>query len=322
MQAQVVVVGSYNQDHVWRVDRFPQPGETRRGAGFATGAGGKGFNQAIACVRQDVGTAFIGARGDDALGRGAAELAAAEGLVCRWQVRDDLPTGTAAILVDDAGQNQIIVDLAANEHLDPDFLRAQHVVFGNARVLLVQLENNLDATRAALALGRAQGLTCVLNPAPVHPELDTDVLRLADVLTPNESEFAQLCTRFLDTDLAADAVAGLDDATLHDLTRRLCAGTVVVTLGRQGSFVSHGDARRGDVSAHYRVHPESVQAIDSTGAGDAFCGALVAGLARPGDAPFAQAVRDAGRVAALSTERRGASVAMPRRAEVLARFGQ
>lgn len=321
MPCPVVVVGSYNQDHVWHVDNFPHPGETRRGQGFGTGPGGKGFNQAVACIRQDVTTAFIGARGDDALGKGAAAAAEAEGLTCRWLVREDAPTGTAVILVDAGGHNQIVVDLAANERLDPNFLRAQHALFADARVLLTQLENNLDATRTALALGRAQGLTCVLNPAPVHQQLDTDLLQLVDVLTPNEGEFAQLCARFLDSSLAADAVAGQDDATLHALARRLCAGTVVVTLGRHGCFVSHGNAHRGDVSAHYRVHAESVQAVDTTGAGDAFCGALVAGMAQAREAPFAQAVREAGRVAALSTERRGASIAMPRREDVLARFG-
>ena len=322
VQPLVVVVGSYNQDHVWRVDRFPRSGETRRGGDFATGAGGKGFNQAVACVRQDVATAFLGARGDDALGEGAAALAASEGLVGHWQVLGDTPTGTAAILVDDAGQNRIVVDLAANERLDPAFLRAQDAVFAGARVLLAQLENNLDATRATLALGRAHGLLCVLNPAPVHPDLDLELLQHADVLVPNESEFAQLCARFIDSDLDADEVAGLDDETLHALCRRLGPGTVVVTLGRHGCLVSHGASPRGDASTCYRIRAETVQAIDTTGAGDAFCGALAAGLSRPGPHGFAHAVREAGRVAALSTERAGASAAMPRREEVLARFGR
>ncbi|GAB3025726.1 ribokinase [Oleiagrimonas citrea] len=320
MATQVIVVGSYNQDHVWQVDRFPQPGETRRGSGFRTGPGGKGFNQAVACARQDVATVFIGARGKDALGEGAAALAEREGLMGCWQVREDVPTGTAAILVEASGQNQIIVDLAANERLDPDFLRAQSTRFADARVLLVQLENNLDATRAALELGGEHNLTCVLNPAPVHPDLDAGLLGLVDVLTPNESEFAQLCARFLDAEVATDDVASLDDERLHALCRRLCNGSVVVTLGRHGSFVSHGAARRGDEADCYRVAAETVTPVDTTGAGDAFCGALAAGLASTDSARFADAVRQAGRVAAMSTERAGAAVAMPRRDEVAARF--
>ncbi len=320
MPVQVVVVGSYNQDHVWQVDRFPQPGETRRGKGFATGPGGKGFNQAVACARQGVATAFIAARGDDVLGRSAARRAEVEGIEGHWQVRTDQPTGTAAILVNADGQNQIIVHLAANEALDPDFLRAQQSVLSGSRVLLTQMENNIDATRAALALGRAQGVLCVLNPAPVHPDLDPELMMLSDVLVPNESEFAQLCQRFLDQAPATHAIAAMDDAQLHALARQLVKGSLVITLGRQGCFVSHGADRRGDAADCYRVAAESVHAIDTTGAGDAFCGALAAGLAdRHADA-FAQAVRQAGRVAALSTERRGAADAMPSREQVLSRF--
>jgi ribokinase len=322
MSCEVVIVGSYNQDHVWQVDRFPQPGETRRGGGFATGPGGKGFNQAVACVRQEVSTAFIGARGDDALGKGAAARAESEGLHCRWQVHQDVSTGTAAIMVDAQGQNQIIVDLAANERLDPSFLAAQSEVFSSARVLLTQMENNLDATRAALKLGREYGLTCILNPAPVHPQLNTRLLRAAGVLTPNESEFAQLCERFLDTALEADHVAALADDDLHALARRLTPASVVITLGRHGCFISHGNDHRGDASACYRVPAETVQATDTTGAGDAFCGALAAGLVRFAGQTFETAIRHAARVAALSTERPGAASAMPHLAEVTARFGQ
>jgi ribokinase len=320
MNPQVVVVGSYNQDHVWRIDRFPQPGETRRGSGFQTGPGGKGFNQAVACARQGAATLFIGARGDDALGETAERTARGEGLDCRWQVRDDLPTGSACIVVDADGQNQIVVDLGANERLDADFVAAQAPAFAGARVLLVQMENNIDAIARALAMGREHGLACVLNPAPVHARMTVAELGLADVLTPNEGEFAQLCARFADIDVDTANVAAMDDATLHALARRLGEGSVVVTLGREGCFVSHGNARRGDTLEYYRVPAEDVQAIDTTAAGDAFCGALAAGLGRFADQAFADAVRHANRVAAMATERRGAAAAMPRFDEVLARF--
>jgi ribokinase len=321
MHAQVVVVGSYNQDHVWRTDRFPQPGETRRGAGFQTGPGGKGFNQAVACARQGANTVFIGARGNDALGETAERTARAEGLACRWQVRDDLPTGSACIVVDGDGQNRIVVDLGANERLDAGFLAAQAPLFEHARVVLVQMENNIDAVVGALQLGREYGLACVLNPAPVHADMTVGNLALADVLVPNEGEFAQLCGRFVDIDVAADSVAGMDASTLHALARRLTVGTLVITLGSHGCFVSHGDARRGDAGEHYRLAAETVAPVDTTAAGDAFCGALAAGLVRLAGQPFATVVRHANRVAALATERRGAAAAMPRFDEVAARFG-
>lgn len=321
MSSEVVVVGSYNQDHVWHIDRVPQPGETRRGHGFSTGPGGKGFNQAVACARQDVATCFIGARGNDALGDLAAEIAEAEGLQCHWQVRGDVPTGSACIVVDDQSQNQIVVYLAANEHLDPAFLHAQSGAFHHARILLAQLENNLDATVAALRIARKHDLLRVLNPAPVHAELNLDVLHMVDVLMPNEGEFAQLCKRFLDNDLRADAVAAMDDRALHALARRLGNATVVITLGRSGCFVSHGDEHHGDDSDCYRLDAEVVRPLDTTGAGDAFCGALVAALARFDEQPFAQAVRHANRVGALATEHVGAAAAMPRLDDVIARFG-
>ncbi|HEX7338759.1 MAG TPA: ribokinase [Rhodanobacteraceae bacterium] len=321
MAAQVVVVGSFNQDHVWRIDRAPAPGETRRGHDFATGPGGKGFNQAVACARQGVATSFIGAHGDDALGRAAAELARAEGIDGHWQVTPDHATGTACIVVEDGGQNRIVVALGANEHLAVAHLDRQAALLADARVLLAQMENNLDATAHALALAREHGLLTVLNPAPVHADVDAATLQLADVLTPNEGEFAELARRFADAGIAAEAVADMDDASLHALARRLTAGSLVITLGAHGVFVSHGDDRHGDASPHYRLAAENVDAIDTTAAGDAFCGSLAAALVRLDNAPFRAAVIRANRTAAMATERRGAASVMPRWAEVTTRFG-
>jgi ribokinase len=316
----VVVVGSYVQDHAWVVDRFPAPGETRRALGFSSGPGGKGFNQAVACARQGVATAFLGALGDDALGATARRFAGDEGLDARWQLVD-VPTAASSILVNAQGENQIAVDLASNEKLDAGFLRAHAADFAGASVVLCQLENGLDAIDAALALGREAGARCVLNPAPVHPQLTRATLDAAGILTPNETEFDLLCQRFAAPAPGADHVAALDDASLHALCRRLSSATVVITLGRHGGFVSHGDDFRGDAAAHYRYPAESVKAIDTTGAGDAFSGGLAAALCLFADAPFEVAVKYANRVAALSTETIGTAPAMPTRAQVEARFG-
>lgn len=315
----VIVAGSYNHDHVWRVDRCPAAGETRRGGDFATGPGGKGFNQAVACARQGAATAFIGAIGDDDLGAIARRIATDAGIDGRWLVRRDAPTGTAAILVEANGQNRIIVDLGANERLNPAHVRAQADAFAGAGVVLCQLENNLDAVATALTLGREHGLLRVLNPAPVHPMLNASLLREVDVLTPNEHEFAMLHKRAA-RHIDVETIATLSDAELHARCRELGVPTLVVTLGARGVFVSHADAQaRGDTAAYYRLSAETVNPIDTTGAGDAFSGALAAAVAsRP---PFRDAVIRANRVAALSTERRGAAAAMPTRAEVEARFG-
>ena len=317
---QVVVVGSYVQDHAWLVDRFPQPGETRRAHGFNTGPGGKGFNQAVACLRQGVSTAFIGAIGADHLGMIAQEFAHAENLPCRWQIRNDAPTAASSIVVAANGANQIAVNFAANEHLDPAFVRGQNDMFAGARILLVQAENNLDAIATALELGERHRLTRIFNPAPAVAGLDAALLHRADIATPNETEFALLLERIAGTRVDAATLAARDDAELHTLARRLGVETVVITLGAQGCFVSHGDTQRGDDADHYRLAPEAVTAIDTTGAGDAFSGALAAAMVLFHNAPFRRAVAHANRAAALSTETIGTAPAMTRFEAVVERF--
>lgn len=319
----VIIVGSYVQDHVWQTDRFPQPGETRRALGFSTGPGGKGFNQAVACVRQQGHTLFIGALGSDALAESARNFAENEKLACAWLILDQVPTAAAGIIVNADGANQIMVNLAANEHLSTDFLRSHGAHFAEARVLLVQLENNLDAVRTALELGAQHGLLRVLNPAPMHAGLDPAMLSLCDLITPNETEFAQLVERFCGKTLKADEVASMADAELHALSRDLGVSSIVITLGAAGCFVSHAaDTLRGDSRDHYRVAAEKVVVVDTTGAGDSFNGALVAMLSTSTEGTFADAVRYANRVAAMSTEKPGAASAVPHRHEVIARFGE
>ncbi|MEO5625107.1 MAG: ribokinase [Dokdonella sp.] len=320
-QAQVIIVGSYVQDHAWLTDRFPQVGETRRALGFNTGPGGKGFNQAVACSRQGVATLFVGAIGADHLGAIAQKFAADEHLPCRWQVCEDVPTAASSIVVDHTGANLLVVALAANEHLDPAFIEAQAESFAGAKVLLLQLESNLDAVATALAVGARHGLLRVLNPAPMHPQLDAPLLAQCDLITPNETEFALLLERFASLDVDASKLAARDDADLHALARKLDVETVVITLGAQGCFVSHGaNDRRGDGEAFYRIAPERVKAVDSTGAGDAFSGALVAALLRFAGHPFRDAVVHANRAAAMSTETVGTAPAMALYDQVIARF--
>ncbi|MBX3691804.1 ribokinase [Dokdonella sp.] len=319
---EVVVVGSYVQDHVWLADRFPETGETLAANGFTTGPGGKGFNQAVACRRQDARVAFIGALGDDHLGAFARDFAAREALDARWQTCPTAPTAAASIAVDPRGANRILVNLAANLELEEAFVAAQADAFAQARVLLCQLENDLTAVRAALTLGGQHGLLRVLNPAPVHRDVDAALLEACDVITPNEHEFVQLLERLVGERVKSDDLGLLDQARLHALCRKLGVPTVVVTLGVAGCFVSHGEDTRGDEAPYYRVAAERVKAIDTVGAGDAFNGALAAALARNVDAAFKRKIRHANRVAALSTEKIGASIAMPTRADVVARFGE
>ena len=313
MGGALIVVGSYNQDHVWSTDALPAPGATRLGR-YGGGPGGKGFNQAVAAARAGARTVFIAALGDDAAAAQARALAAADGIDLREDVHADLPSGAAGIFVDAQGRNVIVVAAGANEALSPAFVAAQGDAFRGAAVVLAQLEVAPAAVRHALALGRAAGAITLLNPAPANAVTTEALLALADLLTPNETEFAALLERHAGLTIAPEAVAALADGTLHHHCRRIArTATMVITLGAGGVFVSHPDQnRRGDDDAHYRLACEPVQVLDTTGAGDAFSGALAAALAAKPDGVFGAAVRFANRYAALSTEHRGAALAMPR----------
>ena len=317
----VVVVGSYNYDHVWRTPQFPVPGETRLGT-FSCGPGGKGFNQAVAAARQRVRTAFIAALGADAIGDGALALAEREGIAAQVERRDDAATGTAAILLDASGQNLIVVGPGANALLSEAHIDAHAGLIGTARVVITQHEVNPAATRRALETARAAGTLTLHNPAPPLADEDGALLDRVDILTPNETEFAHLLAHCTPTRVAAAELAALDDDALHALCRQLGVPTVVLTLGSRGAFVSHEDEDlRGDDVACYRVPAVDATVVDTTGAGDAFTGALAAALCFGSYRPFRYAVQHATQVAGMSVETAGAAESMPTRAAVEARFG-
>lgn len=288
----VLVVGSLNVDLVVRVAQLPQAGATASGGDLSRHHGGKGGNQAVAAARLGAAATFVGAVGDDEMGRAAVAALGDEGVDTAHVATVAHPTGVALIVVDEAGQNMIAVASGANAALD-----AQTVAGALDRlaptpddVVLVSREVPADAVRAALAAGRAAGATTVLNPAPAGG-LDRDTRRLADWLTPNETELAVISG----TSLAVEAAPLL----LEDGSTRWLA----VTLGAAGAVMAE---RSGEPAA---FAAPAVDAVDTTGAGDAFNGALAAMLAA-GREP-ADAVRRAVVAASLSTRRAGAREAMP-----------
>lgn len=317
----VIVVGSFNVDHVWQCETLPASGATISGS-YLSGPGGKGFNQAVAAARAGATTTFVCSLGNDPGGTLARSLAAAEGVDLRDLVSDQ-PTGTAGIYVDAHGRNSIVIGAGANASLTPAFVRSQSAALAAAGAVLVQLESPAESIIAALELARAQGVVTLLNPAPANAATSIELLALADILTPNETEFAALVARHIGEKIEPDDVGITDGVSLHALCRELLAhGTVVVTLGSAGVFVSHAEeALRGDAKSHYRLAAEPADVVDTTGAGDAFNGALAASLAGA-ELPFAEHVRFANRYAALSTERAGAALSMPSLAEVRQRFPQ
>ena len=308
----VVVVGSYNQDHVWTADALPAPGATRLGT-YASGPGGKGFNQAVAAARAGAATVFITALGEDAAADNARALAKEDGITLCAQVHASLPSGTAGIFVDGGGRNVIVVAPGANDALSVDYIAAQSDAFAGAGVVLAQLEVHPEAVLAALQAGRATGAITVLNPAPANAPTTAALLAAADILTPNETEFAALMARHAGRDLAPESLAGMDGGALHALCRQLTSSaTVVITLGSGGVFVSHPRTpARGDADAFYRLPCTPVAVRDTTGAGDAFNGALAARLLRDGpDGTFRDAVSFANTYAGWSTELPGGAASM------------
>lgn len=308
----VVVVGSFNVDHAWTTDALPLPGQTLAGT-YRSGPGGKGFNQAVAAARSGARTTFVCALGADMGGQLARALAAADGIDLR-DAASDAPTGTAGIFIDAAGRNSIVVGAGANATLAPAHVDAHRDAFAEAAVVLAQLESPVDAVLHALARARAAGALAMLNPAPANAATTPALLAACDVLMPNETEFAALLARHAGMQVDPDEVAALDDATLHAHCRALLpAGTVVVTLGAAGCFVSHAeDALRGDAAAPQRIAAPRVQAVDTTGAGDAFNGALASSLAQRPQAAFAAHMRFAVRYASASVLQAGAAESMPR----------
>jgi ribokinase len=298
----IAVVGSLNVDVSLRVPRFAKPGETLRATGLALGPGGKGLNQAIAAARLGGRVHMIGRVGDDPFAEIALGALRDAGVDATHVERlAGARTGLATITVDEeTGQNQIAVAGGANHQVEPDDVHNAVSAFRSSAVLLIQLELPAATVDAALELARASHLRTVLDPAPLR-ELSAETLAKIDVLTPNEGEAEALSgMRIRDVESAA-AAAG----ALQELTR----GDVVVTLGALGCVWAHA-------TGFEHVPAPKVHALDTTGAGDAFNGALAVALAR--GEPLSRALRYAVRAGSASTLKRGAAAAMPNASDLLA----
>jgi ribokinase len=295
--ASLIVVGSLNLDLVAEVARLPHRGETLLAVGHSRALGGKGANQAVSAARHGVGVAMIGCVGADAEGRRLTDALADEGIdVSCIRVRDDAATGAAHITVDPEGSNTIVVIAGANGMLTAADVHRELGRLPAPDVVLLQLEIPLDAVLEAITGTAAR---VVLNPAPAR-SLPSQLLREVDVLVPNVPELGALT--------GGDVPRTLEDITAR--ARLLADGlAVVVTMGESGALVIDGDR-----ASH--VPAPRVDAVDTTGAGDAFCGSLAAGLAA--GSPLLDATRDAVRVASRSTLRRGALEAIPTADEIAA----
>ncbi|MCY4526706.1 MAG: ribokinase [Anaerolineaceae bacterium] len=292
MSATIVVVGSFNLDMITTMERLPQPGETVQGRRFSTGPGGKGSNQAVAAARLGAEVSFVGRIGHDPWGDVALACWQEEGINTDHVGRDaELATGVAPIWVDDDGENAIVCALGANLALTTEHVDAAADRIAAADILVLQLEVPLDTVAHTLKLAQKLDVPCILNPAPAQT-LMPEMLALASWLTPNETELATLYGE-----------------TPEDLRPLVTHGgqTLIQTMGAAG-------ARWATQSGTGQVPAFEVEALDTTGAGDAFNGGLAVALAEGRE--LEDALRLANAVAALSVTRPGTAPAMPGRAGV------
>jgi ribokinase len=287
------VVGSLNVDTTLRVPTLPGPGQTTLAAGRAVTQGGKGANQAVAARWQGSEVTLVAAVGDDSEGRASLDGLRARGIdVSAVQLLSGTPTGAAVVLVAEDGENLIVVDPGANAELGEEWVR-ERMTLADPDVVVAQLEVPLSCVLGAAEV--STGKYFILNPAPMpsaRADLDS-LLGQVDVLVPNRPELAQL--------VGADLPLTLD--AVDQCARQLAfADTLVVTLGSEGAAVYGAGGRRR--LAHFPA--AAVEVVDTTGAGDAFCGVLADRLARGAD--VVDAVEQATRVAGLSTTVRGAQL--------------
>lgn len=280
-------------DLVAVVERVPELGETVAGTAFLQIPGGKGANQAIAAARAGADVKMLGAVGGDAFGEEIRQVLGQAGVDTSGVVSSSVPTGTAHIVVDARGRNSIVVVPGANGTVER--LSAAHrTVIASTDMLLLQLELPLAAVVEAATWARRHDKQVVLTPSPVV-ELPDELVAAVDLLVPNEHEAARL-TGERDPVTAARALVTAG------------ARAVVVTLGEQGSL------HVSDQTEVVRAEAPHVEAVDSTGAGDTFVGALSVALSE--DRPLRSALEFATAAAALSVQRRGASRSMPSRTEI------
>ncbi len=296
----VAVVGSYNAGYVAEVPHFPVVGETVTADHYEEVVGGKGSNQAVAVSRLGATARFVGCVGDDRHADTAFDLWEQEGVDATRVFCTEERTGIGIVLVEETGDNEIVVVPGANHELGPEHVERAADAIGACDVLLVQLEIADDAVAAAVEAGADRGLDVVLDPAPAR-ELPPTVLENVDYLTPNETEARILAGHSPDSDV--------DDAAVGEQLRTLGVGTVVLTLGADGALVDDGTDRT-------QIPAPDVDVVDSTGAGDAFNGAFAVALAG-GDSPV-EAARLGCAAGAASVTAFDVIPSLPSRADVAA----
>lgn len=293
----ILVIGSSNTDMTIKSERLPAPGETILGGKFLMGAGGKGANQAVAARRLGGDVTFVCKVGRDIFGDNAIKGYEKEGIDTSHILRSDAPSGVALILVDAKAENSIAVAPGANGDLTPADIRNLRGVIAEASYLILQLEVPVETVLEAARIAHEAGVYVILNPAPACP-LPEELFKYLSLITPNQTETALM------TGIEADE-ASLDKAV--DALRAKGVKDVIVTLGSRGSMVCTGEKRDF-------VPACKVKAVDTTAAGDTFCGALCVALSEGKSLKDAAAF--ATKASALAVQKMGAQDSIPYRKDI------
>lgn len=292
--AKIVVIGSSNTDMVVKTDKFPVPGETILGGEFFMFSGGKGANQAVAAARMGCEVTLICKIGDDIFGQRSVEEFNNEGINTSYIQKDtEKVSGTALILVDANGENEIVVASGANEKLEEINIEAAHDAIAEADVILLQLEipvaSVLYAAKKAFELGKK----VILNPAPAQ-QLPDELLKYLHLITPNETE-AEILTGIKVTDRNSAAAAA-------EKLMSMGVQNAIITMGAEGAYFKNH-------VIEMLVKSPRVNAIDTTAAGDTFNGVLAVGITSGRD--WEESISFACQAAAISVTRMGAQASMP-----------
>ncbi len=298
MSKKIVVIGSSNIDLVVTMDRFPAVGETIKGYSFQQAMGGKGANQAVAAQKAGGNVSFITSVGDDAYGQSALGYYKKVGLdVSSSLVTKNKTTGTAQIWVDKNGDNSIVVTPGANELLSADYVISNKEVIESADIIVLQMEIPYETVRMACKLASRNERKIILNVAPAY-SLDEEILRSVHLLVVNENEAEVVSGRKIE-EIGSE---GLIDELLKKGVQN-----VILTLGKEGCLYKNS-------SDFIRLPAFGVEAKDSTGAGDTFCGALAAGISK--GVTMKDALVFASAAAALSVTKMGAQPSIPSEKEI------
>ncbi|WKK65112.1 ribokinase [Lutimonas zeaxanthinifaciens] len=295
----ILVIGSSNTDLVIKTSQFPVPGETVIGGVFNTFAGGKGANQAVAAKRLGAEVIFLACLGQDDFGRKAIQDYKNEGIDTLYISMDrDHPTGVASIIINEKGENSIVVAPGANNMLSKKDVERIIPVMEMVDIVLVQLEVPLETIDYAIRKSQELNKRVILNPAPAA-ELNDDLYNFIDVITPNESETELLLGKKVsDTESASSAAQIFLDKGVK---------SVIITLGERGAFFKNADEE-------FLIPAFKTDVVDTTAAGDTFNGALAVALSE--GRSWREAIRFSNQAAAMSVARLGAQSSIPSRKEV------